>query len=101
MAVMSEKTGKQYKLPCRRDIYLEINIADLRKVFACTVTYYGSYARYKTMNVTWPSLAWNFRPREYYMILPALGISAASVTTISILVRGYTLFVQAGRNSES
>ena len=24
---------------CRRDLYLEINIADLRKVFACTVTY--------------------------------------------------------------
>ena len=27
-------------------------------------------------------LYWNFTPHEYYMILPALGISAASVTTI-------------------
>ena len=32
---------------CRRDLYLEINIADLRKVFACTVTYTSSKAIYK------------------------------------------------------
>ena len=47
------------------------------------------------------SLARNLTPHEYYMILPALGISAASVTTISILVRGYTLAAQSGRNSVS
>ena len=39
--LVSEKTGKQRS--CRRDPYLEINIADLRKVFACTVTYIYIY----------------------------------------------------------
>ena len=34
------------------------------------------------MNVTRMSLARNFTPHECYMILPALGISAASFTTI-------------------
>ena len=37
---MSEKTGKYINCrSCRRDLYLEINYADLRKVFACMVTY--------------------------------------------------------------
>ena len=40
--LMSEKTGKQYKLPFVPSkpvyMYLEFNITDLRKVFTCTVT---------------------------------------------------------------
>ena len=50
-------------------------------------------------------------PHEYYMILPALGISAASVYYLALAlrlwciakaghieVRGYTLSAQSGRN---
>ena len=38
---MSEKKKKNNKNSrlCRQGLYLEINIADLRKVFACTVTF--------------------------------------------------------------
>ena len=38
--LVSEKTENNINCrSCRRDLYLEINIADLRKVFVCTVTY--------------------------------------------------------------
>ena len=52
--------------------------------------YYLSYARYNNiighfeckLNVTCTYRIGIIKPHEYYMILPALGISAASVTTI-------------------
>ena len=46
-------------------------------------------------------LYWNFTHHEYYMILPALGISIIISLGAYILVRGYTLLAQLGRNSVS